>query len=129
MSVVRRLCLGRLVAAISIFAVLTSTGESLVGELRDGEVHHESVAKAMSHHDSMGLRSDHGHEDGGAAGHRHGSNHEHGTNADHCTHVHAAGLIATFSWAFDQRLTSQTSIDSTLSAGFFTTEIAEPPRA
>jgi len=43
----------RLVGLVSVLALLASSGESLAGELRDGQVHHESVVSAASHHDGM----------------------------------------------------------------------------
>ena len=64
--------------------------EAVLGELRDGDVHHETTVEALNHasHDGTG---EHGHEDDGAHS-AHGPEHEHGTSGDHCTHAHSAGL-------------------------------------
>ena len=65
-----------------------SNVETVLGVLRDGEVHHESAAAAATH--ALQTQGEHGHEDGRPAGpeHEHGPQHEHGTAADHCTHQH-----------------------------------------
>ena len=83
-------------AGFALLAVATSASEALVGEVRDGETHHESAGAAATHHDDMGLRGDHGHEDAGAPT-DHGPDHRHGTSADHCTHGHSVGVTAAFS--------------------------------
>ena len=73
--------------------VMGSSLEPIYGMLRDGTVHHESEASALSHQTSTQV--EHGHEDPGlAAGedHPHGSRHQHGTGSDHCTHAHGIPL-------------------------------------
>jgi hypothetical protein len=126
---IRLSALSRLIAAASLLALAASSSESLVGELRDGEVHHESVASAASHHDGMGLRSDHGHEDGGTTRHRHGSKHQHGTTADHCTHAHGQGVTATFAWDCQAFTTVVEFPDPGTSISFVSTVPFGPPRA
>jgi hypothetical protein len=77
----------RLIALLMLFSITYSSAESVIGVLRDGEVHHESMAAATLHashdHDS------HGHEDGSSPD----SEHEHGTQADHCSHHHGTVLV------------------------------------
>ncbi len=72
----------RLVALLMLLAVAFSLGETVTGQLRDGEVHHESNAEASAH--ALAAHGEHGHEDGSS----HGPEHQHGTAADHCTHQH-----------------------------------------
>ena len=67
-------------------ALPLTAGESLVGPLRDGVVHHETSAQANSHLLFGG--SGHGHEDSSPS-------HQHGKAADHCTHQHSVPLALT----------------------------------
>ena len=71
-----------------LLLLTASNVETVLGVLRDGEVHHESSATAAAH--AMQGQGEHGHEDGRPQGpeHEHGPQHEHGTPADHCTHQH-----------------------------------------
>lgn len=87
----------RLLALIVIFAWGYSLGETVVGSIGDGAIHHETVSSAALHGNAVG--GDHGHEDGGEPAHRHDGNHKHGTAADHCTHHHGAAAI-NLAWAF-----------------------------
>lgn len=102
----------RLIAIGLVFSLTGSAAESVLGELRDGTVHHESVAKAAIHH-AESVRAEHGHEDGRLApGGHHSSRHEHGTATDHCTHLHALGMVTTYQLAFhahspSEQVTSQ----------------------
>lgn len=66
--------------------------EPIVGALRDGTVHHESLVAAGTHRAGTAA-AEHGHEDGALAGgrHGHGAGHQHGTAVDHCTHAHGIG--------------------------------------
>lgn len=94
--------LHRLAALLMLLTVTFSYGETVIGVLRDGTVHHESTAAAATH--ALFAQGEHGHEDGSS----HGSDHEHGTPADHCTHHHGTVLhprspgVVTFSHASTQ---------------------------
>jgi ABC-type nickel/cobalt efflux system permease component RcnA len=82
-----------------IFSTATSL-EAVVGQVRDGEVHHETAARATQH--AARTTGEHGHEHGmsaqsqdrDASGEEHGPKHQHGTGADHCTHAHGPALSA-----------------------------------
>jgi hypothetical protein len=74
----------RLAAAFMLLMVAFSQAETVLGELRDGTVHHESSTSAAVH--ALSGQGEHGHEDSA----RHGPEHQHGTSADHCTHQHGA---------------------------------------
>lgn len=117
-------------AVALLFSLGLSSAEALVGELRDGEVHHEDVSTAVSHRDMAGGRGDHGHEDASQPGqHEHGEKHQHGTSVDHCTHLHAVGLAATISFGFEIRLGS---FELPFITGYdenYVAALAEPPRA
>ena len=78
----------RLMALVMLLTLAFSNVETVLGVLRDGEVHHESSASAAAH--ALQAQGEHGHEDGRTQGteHEHGPQHEHGTTADHCTHQH-----------------------------------------
>ena len=65
-----------------LFALTFSRAETVLGLLRDGAVHHETLAAAAVH--SSSSTGDHGHEDDDP----HGPEHQHGTPSDHCTHQH-----------------------------------------
>lgn len=45
----------RLLGVSLALALAASGAEALSGELRDGDVHHEDLAKAAAHHDVHGL--------------------------------------------------------------------------
>lgn len=85
----RGLMFRRLTALFMLVIATTGSVETTVGEVRDGEVHHESVATASRH--AHGARGDHGHEDRNGSV-EHGPDHQHGTAADHCTHAHGPAL-------------------------------------
>ena len=80
--------LHRLAALLMLLTLTFSNVETVLGVLRDGEVHHENSGAAAAH--AMQSQGEHGHEDGKSQGpeHDHGPQHEHGTPADHCTHQH-----------------------------------------
>lgn len=101
--------LRRLAALLLLFVTFGSNAESVVGVLRDGEVHHESPMAAAQHvADGAG---NHGHEDAAASGTDHGgSQHDHGTSADHCTHTHSAALLPVFALELPTR---ELSVDFT----------------
>lgn len=75
--------------------------EPIVGALRDGVVHHESLVAAGAHQATT-PGGEHGHEDGLLAGGRpsHGPGHQHGTAVDHCTHAHGVGAPSSVSVEF-----------------------------
>jgi len=115
------------------FALLLGYGitsiEVVLGEVRDGEVHHESAATALDHTQSASTQGEHGHEDEGQNA-EHGPEHEHGTSADHCTHSHSASLPG------DQLVLSFIACTQTLPAPLATTRsddtpgsLFHPPRA
>jgi hypothetical protein len=93
----------RTIAFVLLVLTTASPMEAVAGELRDGEIHHETSAEASRHAaTSMG---DHGHEHGRAfddESHDHaadeddpeGTEHRHGTGSDHCTHAHGPALAA-----------------------------------
>lgn len=83
--------LRRLTSLLMLLTLTYSSAESVVGVLRDGDVHHESMARAATH--AMTSASEHVHASS-EEGAPDDSQHEHGTGADHCTHQHGAPLIA-----------------------------------
>lgn len=71
-----------------------------VGLARDGAVHHESTATAVSHATQAQGQGEHGHETGeDSPDSEHGPDHQHGTSSDHCTHAHGSALTAATTWA------------------------------
>lgn len=104
--------LKRLTASLVIVAWTLMSVESAVGELRDGEVHHESASEAARHRaeSAGGFGHEHTQEPGGGQQeeqrqqdgelqqgqeYQQGQEHDHDSAADHCTHVHGVGLIST----------------------------------
>lgn len=81
----------RLIAGLTILLGALANAETLIGTVRDGDVHHETVATALAHKSLAPGIHDHpdtpGSSDGGS-----GPGHQHGTAADHCTHHHGAAL-------------------------------------
>ena len=78
----------RLIALLMLVTVAGSSVESVVGQLRDGAIHHESISDAAAH--ASVSHGEHGHEDESS----HGPDHQHGTPTDHCTHQHGTPLRA-----------------------------------
>src|SRR5690606_29270301 len=76
--------LRRLFALFMLVMVTAAQAETVVGQLRDGAVHHESMAIAAVH--AANHHGEHGHEDSVDQG----ADHEHGTPSDHCTHQHGS---------------------------------------
>jgi len=81
-----------LIAFALLLGYATSSAEVVLGEVRDGEVHHESTAAALDHTQAASAQGEHGHEDEGQHP-EHGPEHEHGTSGDHCTHSHSVSLL------------------------------------
>lgn len=114
----------RLIAALMVFTTAFSLGEKVSGELRDGEVHHESTVKATSH--SQNSQGEHGHEDDSS----HDSEHEHGTSSDHCTHQH--GPVLSGVGALREAVLSEVSFSffaPSLPSDRSTEPFLRPPRA
>ena len=91
----------RLTATLMIFAWTLMSFESAWGELRDGDVHHESASEALQHRAASAGSLEHGHaEDLGGAeqGEEQDGDHRHGSSSDHCTHVHGVALIMTVAY-------------------------------
>ena len=124
----RSVLLSKLSAALVLGVVTVSPLEPVVGALRDGQVHHETVAAAAAHAEAA--QGDHGHEGLDAPGqHEHGRQHRHGTASDHCTHVHGVGLAASFEFTIEVRLSPQTFVESIGDTHGFTEAPTQPPRA
>jgi hypothetical protein len=125
--------LRRLLAFVMLLALAVSASESVLGELRDGEVHHESSAAAAAH--GLHASGEHGHEDGSPpghpadSGHRHGPGHHHGTGADHCTHQHGIPLPASFAFDLPLRTLPQPSFEPQVHTARVSTTLFRPPRA
>ncbi len=86
----------RLTTALVIFAWTLMSVESVVGELRDGDVHHESASAAAQHRavSAGGLGHEHAEAPAeGGKGDEQDNNHRHGSSSDHCTHVHGVAMI------------------------------------
>lgn len=80
-------------AMLLLLGFLASSFETVAGLVRDGSVHHETVAAAFTH--SSEGAGEHGHEtDAEGPDQDHGPDHQHGTGADHCTHAHGASLLS-----------------------------------
>lgn len=81
-----------IIATLLLFGYAATSVEVVVGQLRDGEVHHESVVAAADHQ-AKALGGEHGHEEP-VSDAEHGPDHQHGTSGDHCTHTHSVSLPA-----------------------------------
>jgi len=117
-----------LIASLLLAAYGATAVEAVVGQLRDGEVHHETVAAAAEHQADTG-RGEHGHEDPATDG-EHGPEHQHGTSGDHCTHTHSVSLPAA-QVAFSIVTNAETEL-APLPAfrdGAFATPLFHPPKA
>lgn len=105
----------------------TTSVEVVVGELRDGEVHHESVVAAAEHH--ANADGEHGHEEPGDDA-EHGPDHQHGTAGDHCTHTHSVSLptgTAAFFVVTDVRSIPAPALPT--QSGVFKAPLFHPPKA
>lgn len=116
------------VAALLLMSFLASSFEAVAGLVRDGAVHHETVAEALSH--SSDGTGEHGHEAASEApDEEHGPDHQHGAGADHCTHAHGTALapaaVAALYAEVDVRATTPASAPSDYRAP----PLFHPPRA
>jgi hypothetical protein len=89
----------RFISALLLLATVAFQAEAVLGEARDGSVHHEEAAEAWVHaHDPHGSHSHDGPEGPRSLQLNErapSSEHEHGTTTDHCTHVHGMALVCT----------------------------------
>lgn len=121
--------LRRSIALLILFGTFGSNAESVVGVLRDGEVHHESPV-AAAQHAANGV-GEHGHEDAAPSGsHQHGKEHEHGTSGDHCTHTHSVPLLLVFTRAFPVKESAVGYVEPpALHLGRISHPLFHPPKA
>lgn len=112
---------------VLLLAAIFSFVEPVVGQARDGEIHHRTgvvqqtdTSSTVDAHDPQGTR------DGPA--HPPGPNHQHGTSADHCTHQHAAVLVPTFSFALPAQTAEAPRLEPPLRLGRFLQRLFHPPR-
>jgi ABC-type nickel/cobalt efflux system permease component RcnA len=119
--------LRRILALLLLLAAGLAQGESVWGELRDGEVHHESDVAAFAH--AATADGEHGHEDARVPEHRHGGDHQHGTHADHCTHQHGVALPADPGFDFWQAVTANVAVEAYLSTDRPSSGFFHPPKA
>jgi hypothetical protein len=125
-----RFSFSRRLLGVSLALALTASGaEALSGQLRNGDIHHEGLAKATAHHDVQVAHGDHGHEDASSTGtHEHGAGQAHGTSADHCTHVHGQGLVMPVGFAFTTAIAEWGFVDPLFHTAFPTGTLKHPPR-
>jgi hypothetical protein len=110
----------RSVTLFVLIMMMASRAEAVTGEVRDGDVHHESTAEAVVHaqdphgahaHDGADAVNDQAPEptkDTRAAPEDGTSSHEHGSASDHCTHVHGVAAMSSMDWC---PLSLETSFD------------------
>lgn len=90
----------KLVSLALLLTLFWANAESQFGVLRDGAVHHESVATAAVHHETLHLNGDHGHERASSPTDSNGTPaHPHGSSTDHCTHHHDTGVLTSLAWS------------------------------
>ena len=114
-------------ALFLMFALTVSFAEPVLGELRDGEVHHESGAAAAFH--ALEADGEHGHEDAGSPAHEHGGEHQHGTGADHCTHQHGTATPTTVAFAILPTTTIRHAAHPQVRLRWSPSRLFQPPRA
>lgn len=117
----------RILALLLLLVTGLAQGETVWGELRDGEVHHESAAAALAH--AAQTDGDHGHEDARTPEHRHGEDHQHGTNADHCTHHHGTAMVTAVAFFVPSSPSVPPSHHPSTSSDGPPTGFFHPPRA
>lgn len=84
----------RIVASVLLLSAVSASLEPVWGEMRDGQVHHETMAEAYSHaqamhthhseahrHPAVDTSDSHSHDDG-----------SHPSRGDHCTHQHGTSI-------------------------------------
>ena len=109
------------------FALTVSFVEPVLGELRDGEIHHESDAAAALH--AAQADGEHGHEDAGTPAHPHGGEHQHGTGTDHCTHQHGVAAPTTVGFALVPTTLIQHATHPQVRFRWTPSRLFQPPRA
>lgn len=122
--------LRRWIALLMLLLVAASSVESVIGVLRDGEVHHEAAGAAAAHAPAA-VDGEHGHEDDALPGdHQHGPGHQHGTPADHCTHQHATPLLhGPFAFSLPPQASTATYPEPPVHTGGLASSSFRPPRA
>lgn len=120
--------LHRLIAVSLLVLTSASNVEAVIGSLRDGEVHHEDLASALSHASAGG--DEHGHEDASEPSrHRHNDDHEHGTSSDHCTHQHGIAVLPSFAFVILAPEGDIAYADPLLRHPLISETLVHPPRA
>lgn len=112
---------------ILLLAAIFSFVEPVLGQARDGEIHHRTSVQQMDASSSVDAHDPQGKKDGPA--HPPGPKHQHGTNADHCTHQHAAVLVPTFAFALPAQTIEPVLLEPTRHFGRFPGRLFHPPRA
>lgn len=116
----------RLIALFLLIAVTGSAMESVMGVLRDGEIHHETEALAAQH--ASASAGEHGHEDVSAPSHQHGGEHQHGTATDHCTHQHGTAAATSVAFALAADVSVRLSTEPSGHTDSSPTTLFHPPR-
>jgi len=120
------------VLKITALAMLLATGfaalEPVIGLLRDGEVHHETVAEAALH--AAGHTGDHGHGQSSETPDRpRVPGQQHSTSPDHCTHhVHSAALFGAFAFEICAAESTFSFAEATLHTEAVSADLTRPPR-
>jgi hypothetical protein len=135
---IRRLrSLVRVRGALSLTVLLSlaaSSGEAVVGDMRDGEEHHETVAAALEHRVAQGREHQHVGESTSPArpddpAPAPAGEHHHPGGADHCSHLHGVGIPPSFSLAFGAATTEERTDATTRASSYTPTARPHPPRA
>jgi hypothetical protein len=119
--------LRRFIALALLVGYLASSAEAVLGVVRDGSVHHESMAAAAIHQGEH--HGEHGHEDPGV-GAEHDAEHQHGTSSDHCTHAHGMSLPAFCAFSVQAALaTAAEPTPPLMESGVYAAVRFRPPKA
>ena len=112
---------------VLLLAAMASFVEPVVGQARDGDIHHRTGVQHVDGQTGADAQEPQG--PGNRSSHPPGPDHRHGTNADHCTHQHAAALVPTLSFALPAQTCEIAPLEPTLHFGRFSGRLFHPPRA
>lgn len=113
---------------VLLLATLASFVEPVVGQARDGEVHHRTELR-QADPGAAAVAVEDARPPGDRSESPPGPNHDHGTQVDHCTHEHSAALVPSLSFALRARMSVLPLPRLSLEFGRFPGRLFHPPRA
>lgn len=110
---------------VLLMAAVVSFVEPVVGQMRDGEIHHRTEVR----HAEQIVEAQDSQAPQDRSERRPSRDHEHGTHVDHCTHQHSAALVPSLGFALLERTSELVLTEPSLHFGRPSGRLFHPPRA